>query len=430
MTAPLFLCPECLAPVAETRVCDCGEGGRTIAGAPGERPAMLGHLALLSDAPRPWRLLEDLCDGPRLYPRHIPSESRNAARRHLSRTLWLWQRDFESLPELDRLGQSGSGPERLLKLLAATPFLLLDVPQATALFTARYARKQPRGSRPPAFDGLIDRLQALWDFGVRRPAAIALFDPGGFAGAELRDRLRSTSACECMSNYKDALAWLLRRLPSTPAVREGIPSRPAQARSPAKTTLGLDSRREVVRIADIGGSSGRHLLARLHQHTLDSAEARPADACVRLISSGMRLWTSPTGEGLHCGRVQRLRQAAPPSDDSLPAWEGFAQSMWGARRPFSVALEGPSPSDGTGVLIVGVGPSRLFGENDLAGLLERVWFSGRIPAALIRHVEVNPDLLRWTRREFGRVPEFSDTWDGNIGALGRALRLSHQMAES
>ena len=89
-------------------------------------------------------------------------------------------------------------------------------------------------------------------------------------------------------------------------------------------------------------------------------------------------------------------------------------------------LEEDRPTGQAGPIIIGVGPSQLFGEGELTGLLERLWENKNFPVAVICHAQADQTLLRWVKHEFPQLPEFPDTWAGGVCALETALRQARQ----
>ncbi len=454
MSPTMWLCPECYSSVPQGAGCACAGSysgvQHVMLGAPGESPVMIGHLRLLDSTPRLWRLLEGICDGPRRYPDHTEPEARSVCWRHKGRTVWAWQENAENLP------QTGSRPEpgkpssvSLLRAMAMTDLWLIEAPQPTPLFRAHYARNRERNAEPPEFAGIIDRLQWSFSLSTTRRKAIALLDPDNGAGDEDRVRLAGESATfKVFEKREEALQWLLEKAlyvyqPPQPSLSRRDDGLEEEAetkadRSPSSRLSSVEDESEnaeqqpapdLVRVADVGGSAGRRLMARLHQETWvamrDSANKKNASVALPGGSwFGHKFWAYPTEQGLSYGRVHQLRKGEPPPGSSVPPWEGRAKRWWWWTQEFAVRLEENPPAEDGGPLIIGVGPSRLFGERELADLLERMWSGKWFPAAIIRHEQANKDLLRWVRDEFPQTPEFPDSRTGAMRALESALRMA------
>ena len=447
----VWFCPDCFSARREN-TCGCSAlatSPRVGLSAPGEEPLLLGHLTILDDTPGPAELLDGLCDGPRLYPKRS-SDSPSASWRHGARTVWLWQKNAETLPTPVAATSEGfNAPDvSLLRILGATSVLLMECPQRTPLFLAHYARNRNAHPAPPEVSQLIDQLQAAWELCGARVSALALLDPSGGSGREDRERLRNECAQFKVFNRRDeAIRWLMERLPSASQQRSIIPPPAPErlARLPARS-VGLSPYRpyrqskekrieeakplDVVRVADLGGSVGRHLLARLHAETLNASERAGDARRVRLQGGSHRavssLWALPSAEGLQYGRLQRLRNGEPAPGAPVPAWLGSLASWWGGEQMFSLQLNGSSPTETAGPIIIGVGRSRFFGEGDLSDLLDTLWYGGSRPAAIIRHEKADTTLLRWVRNELPSTPEFTDGWKGGLRALDQALRAAAQ----
>ncbi len=388
---------------------------------------------------------------------------------------------------------------------------------------------------PPECSEVVDRLQ--WSFSLSTPRRrfIALLDPERETGEEERLRLKDLSAAfGVFERREEALRWLLEQAPAVSehpmpslhrrlvaaeeaakqAAREraeekarekaekraqekkakkkgATKSRPWSSRLLLTAATGNDEksgengdgkkarRPDLVRVADVGGSVGRHLLARLHLQTWLQTQAaakkkeeeadeekesfvdqlvnllpawakKQAVELVAAVSSafpqreeknnkpvelpgnhwfGAGLWATPTAEGLYYGRIHQLRQGEPPPSSPAPSWSGHTARWWWSKQPFAIELEENAPADDGGPLIIGVGQLRLFGERELAELLERLWRGQRFPATIIRHERADANLLRWVRSEFPQTPEFTDSWEGGMRAVETALRLARQRAE-
>lgn len=431
------ICPDCHALVSRDPVCACGtalpHGCRT-----GLPAACLAWLSLLDQRRQAWPMLGRRCEGPRLYPRDLAQARSTACLRQRGRTLWAWLETPEALPPAGHANPSQTHLS-MLRAIALSRLVLLEAPQPTPLFRAHYARLPHRPSQPPALAHVLDRLEAAWSLTRTYPHAVALVDR---RGSTPEDRERLQHACdefEAFGESEPALVWLLDRVPGAivepPESDADATARPAgspPAAHEGTRHAGAVAGHGVVRIADVGGSCGRHLLARLHEETSRLYDQRP-EARRRASSVGpvrlgplIRAWPLATGEGLRWGRVQRMRNGEPPPGEDLPGWSGSV-SAWRGHRPFVVELDDGPLTRAPAALIVGVGPSRLCGEGALVDVLETVWSATRVPAAVIRHRRADKALIQWVTHEMPHVPQFPDTWEGNLQALSTAFRLARKL---
>jgi hypothetical protein len=379
--------------------------------------------------------------------------------RHRAQTVWVWQQSAECLPAPGAYPATDLSPEivALLRALATTGLLLIEAPQSAPLFHARFARNKRKSPTPPAFARIIDRLQLASSLCNLRGRAIALLDQGNDTTGEDRARLSEMSSdFGVFARHEDAMRWLLEKAPLLAARFASLLHR--QAPSPKKATVkksgvapgtlfpaseteecdpAPDPQHELVRLADLGGSVGRHMLARLHLATWRAMQAKARGKKIALPAvrwSGIKLLADcANDEGLRYGRVQQLREhvrdGAPVAGSFVPAWSGYMTRWWRGAREIKVELEGTSAAgaaDKAYSLVIGVGTSRLFGERDLAELLEKIWRVRLLPAAIISHEEADEKLLRWVRREFPQAREFPDSLGGGMRALEAAFQAAHE----
>jgi hypothetical protein len=401
----------------------CLCGGRFILAAPPDKPALfIGHLALLKDAPSPDGLLRETFDGITRFVWHS-SEWQIVCkhRRHLP--LWMWQTCLAALPSISDLkrGKDKLGTDLLLRALAETSHLLVNAPEPTPIFQARYARMFG-AQAAPSFGELVNRLQYLYEHCPTKPAKLAVLDPQ--QALSKKDRVRLAGICENLVTFTDdqaALRWLLE--PSSPT---NLPDRSA-----------LDLKAGLIRIVDVGGVTGRLFLSQLHGATLKGWQARPEADRIQLTDDGWprsRIWAKPTEAGLYWGRLHHLRNSPPVPGDQLPPLSGCVKSWWNHEWPFVVEMWGagaPNPVDeepSSTATLIGVGPSSYRGEKDLNALLEKSWTAELTPVGILTEPGSNPSLMRWVQQNFPGVPSHDTSLNSGVQALRDTIALAKRMA--
>jgi len=438
MPARDSFCTECYRRTALGSQCSCGEAAvPVILGGLGGAPAFIGHLRIVDQTPSPWRILEEADLGPRLFPAQSP-DGHVCCFRHGGRTVWVWQESIEVLPPPGSRPTLSGRFAALSRVLPATRALLIDAPQRSPLFGALYARTRGAAPSPPELMDVVDRLNWLLSCCAHRMGAIALFDPSGHSAEEDKARLASLArGFSVFPRREAAIAWLVRGLPP-PQWDAGPPAaQAAETPSEKGAAAALSpprSRTAAVRICDLGGVVGCRLLAWLHMET-EAARAAASDAAPLRVPVALpiteKLWAQPTKEGLFCGRVFMRRSTGPLDGEALPPWAGLVTHWWRPERPVSVELAGQAAPECPGALVIGVGPSRLIAERQLATLIQRLWAgSSEVAAAILCHEAADTKLRGWVREEFRGVSEFPGSPEGAKRALARALRIASELAGS
>jgi hypothetical protein len=416
-----WLCPQCVTRSAQAGRCLCG--GRFMLAAPPNKPAMfIGHLVLLKDAPSPDGLLSEMFDGITRFGWHS-SDWQIVCKHRSNLPVWMWQTCLAALPSFSDLKRAREKLRTalLLRALAETRLLLLNAPEPTPIFQARYARMFG-AQEAPSFGELVDRLHHLYALCPSQPSKIAVLDPQNTLSDE--DRVRLAGICKNLLAFKDgqaALRWLLE--PSSP---NHLPYRSA-----------LDLKSGLIRIVDVGGVTGRLFLSQLHGVMLKGWQARPDADQIELTADGWprsRILAKPTEEGLQWGRIHHLRNTPPAPGDRLPPLCGHVKSWWYHEWPFVIEMwseEAPVAVDEeptSTATLIGVGPSAYRGEKDLSALLEKSWTSELTPIGILTEPGTDPSLIRWVHQNFPGVPSYDTSLNSGVQALRDTIALAKRMA--
>lgn len=405
-------CTECLAERSGEGACDCGAATTIAPGAPGERPLVVGHLALLDSGPNPGEILSESCLGPRRFVGQGPFQT--ASWRHARKTVWMWRGSLEHLPSMDSPTQLP-----MWRLLASSEALLIDVPEQTAYYSARYARNRRHARHVPAISDLLDDLQTKLDLCGSAARTAALFDPADAADASAKAILSLRGAPASSHTYPEAMKSLLPAAVSSRSPQPW-PRPPASARPATGANMSItrnETGPEEVRIqtADVGGSVMAHFLTRLHHETSTTAGRR---GVAGLTGGRIPIRGIASGEGRAVAEHWETRKLIePPPGIALPAWQGAFGHFWSAKGSISIQAPGTCPFSEPTPTIIGIGPYRTVGEAQLMALVERVWSGEIIPAALVVHERCDQRLLEWASQEFPGLPRFADNWEGNLAVI-------------
>ncbi len=418
-----WLCPHCFTKSERAGYCTCG-GTFLLAAPPNKRPIIIGYLALVEDAPAPDSLLGGMFDG---ITRHLSNDSewQIICKHRGNIPVWMWQTRLSAFPRLPDLvsAEEKYRMAPIISALAETKLILLDAPEPSPDFQAQSAWMLGIQAAP-SFAELIDRLHYIYSICPGPPSKIALLDPKGALSD--KDRVRVASACNDLRSFKDAKAaldWLMG-----PYSQEATPHSAAPGLEPG-----------IIRIADVGGVTGRLFLSQLHRMTLNGVEARPWAERIELTRDRWlrsRILVKPTEEGLHWGQLHQLRNSPPVPGDSVPPLQGCVKNWWRGEWPFVVEMwnkDAPVTKDekvNSTAILIGVGSSRYRGEKDLSELLERLWTSELTPFGILTGPRTDPLLLQWAHQNFPGLPEYSTSLDGVAQALRNTIVLAKRMATS
>jgi hypothetical protein len=390
-------CPDCYRLLGPDAVCGCLESNPLPVVRPGASAYNVGHLRPVGGGVDARALFAKVFQGPWKSPAaRAGSASWVACGQHSAGTLWFWRARMGELPRPFQPAPCMPAQAARLRALAATDFLLVELPPEKDSIEAVAHRgllaNEPAWVRPMSGRDYVDALCYWLEQTGARPGKIALVglvDDG--------TDLERLSRCAIVSRHRTmeaALAELTQSLAPVPLAG----GRRAVARNR-------------VDVEDLGGVAARELLLHLHAASSDCSDWMPGEpppTLVRLptaaprggfLLSRLRLVGSrPCTESLRWGAIHRERQVTPARGDRVPAWTGVLKTRlpWKQQIHLKPAWDADADPVATlAVALVGIGSDVAEGERRLCELLDAGW--SHRPLVLLRHRYTSPRLLRMVR---------------------------------